>query len=105
MFYNVVLMSAVWQCKLSISMHISPNGEHWNQIDYILCSQSWRNSTQSAKTRPGAHYGSYYELLMAKFRLKFKKVGKTTAPFRYDLKQIPYNYTVEGKIDSGDYIW
>ena len=49
---------------------------------------------QSAKTRPGADYGSVHELLMAKFRLKLKKVGKTTRPFRYDLNQIPNNYTV-----------
>ena len=50
---------------------------------------------QSAKTRPGADYGSDQELLIAKFRLKLKKVGKTTRPFKYDLKQVPYNYTME----------
>ena len=51
---------------------------------------------QSAKTRPEADYGSDHELLIAKFRLKFKKVGKTTGPFRYDeLNQIPYEETVE----------
>ena len=50
---------------------------------------------QSAKTRPGADCGSDHELLIAKFRLKLKKVEKTTRPFRYDLNQIPYNYTVE----------
>ena len=50
---------------------------------------------QSAKTRPGADCGSDHELLIAKFRLKLKKVGKTTKPFRYDLNQIPYDYTVE----------
>ena len=48
----------------------------------------------TAKTRPGADYGSDHELLVAKFRLKLKKVGKTTRPFRYDLNQIPYDYTV-----------
>ena len=48
-----------------------------------------------SKTRPGADYGSDHELLIAKFRLKLKKVGKTTRPFRYDLNQIPYNYTEE----------
>ena len=47
------------------------------------------------KKRPGADYGSDHELLIAKFRLKLKKVGKTTRPFRYDLNQIPYDYTVE----------
>ena len=49
----------------------------------------------STKTRPGADCGSDHELLIAKFRLKLKKVGKTTRPFRYDLNQIPYDYTVE----------
>ena len=49
---------------------------------------------QSAKTRPGADCGSDNELLIAKFRLKLKKVGKTTEPFRYDLNQTPYDYTV-----------
>ena len=52
-------------------------------------------SIQSAKTRPGADCGSDHELLIAKFRLKLKKVGKTTRPFRYDLNQIPYAYRVE----------
>ena len=61
----------------------------------ILCNQRWRSSIQSAKTRLGADYGSDRELLIAKFRLKLKKVGKTTRPFRYDLNQIPYDYTVE----------
>ena len=53
------------------------------------------SSIQSTKTRPGTDCGSDHELLIAKFRLKLKKVGKTTRPFRYDLYQIPYNYTVE----------
>ena len=66
-----------------------------NQIDYILCSQRWRSSIQSPKTRAGADLGSYHELLIAKFRLKLKKMEKTTRPFRYDLNQIPYDYTVE----------
>ena len=48
-----------------------------------------------SKTRPGADCGSDHELLITKFRLKLKKVGKTTRPFRYDLNQIPHDYTVE----------
>ena len=64
------------------------------QIDNILCSQRWKSSIQSTKTRLEADCGSDRELI-AKFRLKLKKVGKTTRPFRYDLNQIPYNYTVE----------
>ena len=55
----------------------------------------WRSSIQPAKTRPGADCGSDHELLIAKFRLKLKKIGKTTRPFRYNLNQIPYDYTVE----------
>ena len=73
----------------------SPDGQHQNQIDYILCSQRWRSSRQSAKTRPGADCGSDHELLIAKFRLKLKKVGKPTRSFRYDLNQIPYDYAVK----------
>ena len=72
----------------------SPDGQHPNQIDYILCSQIWRSSIQSAKRRPGADCGSDHELI-AKFRLKLKKVGKSAGLFRYDLNQITYDYTVE----------
>ena len=68
---------------------------HQHQTDYILCSQRWRSSIQSAKTRLEADCGSDHELLIAKFRLKLKKAGKTTRPFRYDVNQIPYDYTVE----------
>ena len=60
----------------------------------MLCSHRW-SSTQSAKLRLGADCGSNHEFLIAEFRLKLKKVGKTIRPFRYDLNQIPYNYTVE----------
>ena len=73
----------------------SPDGQYRNQTDYILCSQRWRSSLQSAKTILGADCGSDHELFIAKFKLKLKKVGKTTRPFRYDLNQIPYNYTVK----------
>ena len=83
------------QHKRRLYTWTSPDGQYQNQIDYILCSQRWRRSIQSAKTRPGADCGSDHELLIAKFRLKLKKVGKTTRPFRYDLKQIAYNYTMK----------
>ena len=63
-----------------------PDGQYQYQIDYILCNQRWRSSKQSAKTRLEADCGSDHEFLIAKFRLKFKKVGKTTRPFMYDLK-------------------
>ena len=83
------------QHKRRLYTWTSPGGQRRNQIDYILCSQRWRSSIQAAKTRQGADCGSDHELLIAKFRLKLKKVGKTTRPFRYDLNQIPYDYTVE----------
>ena len=78
----------------------SPNNQYWNQIDYILCSQKWRSSIQSAKSTPGIDCSSDHELLTAKFRLKLNKVGKTTSPFRYDLNQIPYDYKCKWQIDS-----
>ena len=61
----------------------------------IFLAAKGRSSIQSAKTRLGADYGSCHKPLIAKFRVKLKKVGKTTRPFRYDLNQIPYDYTVE----------
>ena len=78
------------------------DGQHRNQIDYILCSQRWRSTKQSAKTRSEADCASDHELLSAKFRLKLKKVEKTTRPFRYELNQIHYDFTVEVRIDSRD---
>ena len=83
------------QHKRILYTWISPDGQCQNQIDYILCSQRWRSSTQSPKTRLGADCGSDHELLIVKLRLKLKKVEKNTRPFRYDLNQIPYDYTVE----------
>ena len=83
------------QHKRRLYTWTSPDGRHRNQIDYILCSQRWRSSTESTKTGPGADCGSDHELPIAKFRLNLKKVRATTRPFRYDLNQIPYDYTVE----------
>ena len=83
------------QYKRRLYTWTSPDGQHQNQIDCILCGQRWRSSIQSAKTRLGADCGSDHKLLIAKFRLKLKKVGKTTRLFRYDLNQIPYDYTVK----------
>ena len=71
------------------------DGQHRNQIDYILCTQKWRSSIQSAKTSLGADCGADHELLIAKLRLKLKKAGKTSRPFRCDLNHIPYDYIVE----------
>ena len=62
---------------------------------YTVSKNKNKNKQTNKKTRPGADCGSDHELLIAKFRLKLKKVEKTTRPFRYDLNQIPYDYTVE----------
>ena len=85
------------QHKRRLCTWTSSDGQHQNQTDYILFSQRWRSSIQSAKTRPGADCGSNHEPLIVKFRLELKKVGKATRPFRYNLNQIPYDYTVEVK--------
>ena len=90
------------QHKRRLYTWTSPGGQHRNQIDNILCSQRWRNSIQLAKTKLGAGCGSDHELLIAKFTLKLKKVGKTTRPFRYEINQIPNDYTVEVEIDCRD---
>ena len=92
---SLVQNASCWFSGLFLFPRAVLDGQHQNQIDYILCSQGWRSSIQSAKTRLGADCGSDHELLIAKFRLKLKKVGKTARPFRYDLNQIPYDYTVE----------
>ena len=72
----VIANTLFQQHKRRLYTWTSTYGQHQNQIDYILCSQRWRSSIQSPKTRPGADCGSDHELLIAKFRLKLKKVGK-----------------------------
>ena len=91
----VIANTLFQQHKRRLYTWTSPDGQHRNQTDYVFCSQRWRSSIQSAKTRPGADCGLDHELLIDKYRLKLKKVEKTTRPFRYDLNQIPYDYTVE----------
>ena len=91
----VIANTLFQQHKRRLYTWTSPNGQQRNKIDYILCSQSWKSSIQSEKTRLGADCGSDHEPLIAKFRLQLKKVEKTTRPLRYDLNQIPYDYTVE----------
>ena len=83
------------QHKRRLYTWTSPDGQYWNRIDYILCSQRWRSSIEWAKTRPGADCGSDHELIITKFRLKLNKVGKTTRTLKYEVNQIPYDYTVE----------
>ena len=91
----VIANTLFQQPKWRLYIWASPDGQFWNQIDYILCNQRWRSSILLANTTLGADCGSDHELLIAKFRLKSKKVEKTTRPFRYDLNQISYYYTTE----------
>jgi len=88
----VIANTLFQQYKRRLYTWTSPDGQHQNQIDYILCSQRWRSSIQLTKTIPGADCGSDHELLIAKFRFKFNKVWKAMRQFRYDLNQIPYDY-------------
>ena len=74
----VVIANTLFQeHKRRLYTWTSADGQYQNQTDYILCSQRWRSSIQSAKTRLGADCGSDHERLIVKFRLKLKKVGKT----------------------------
>ena len=91
----VIANTPFQQHKRRLYTWTSSDGQYQNHTDYILCSQRWRSYIESAKTRLGADCGTDHQLLIATFRLKLKKVGKTTRPFRYDLNQIPYDYTVE----------
>ena len=94
----LVLANAVFQQhKRRLYTWTSPDGQYQNKIDSIICNQRWRSSIQSTKPRLGADCGSNNELLIAKCRLKLKKVGKITRPFRYELNQIPWDNTVEVK--------
>ena len=81
----VIANTLFQQHKRRLYTWTSPDGQHRNQTDYILFSQRGRSSIQSAKTTPGADCISDHELLIAKFRLKLKKLEKTNRPFRYDL--------------------
>ena len=92
----VIVNTPFQQDKRQLCTRTSLGGQHRNQIDDVLCSQRWRSSIQSPKERPGADCSSDHELLIAEFRLKLKKVRKTTRPFRYDLNKILYDYTGVG---------
>ena len=92
---NALVIANTQQHKRWLYTWTSSDDQYQSQIDYILCSQRWRSSIQSAKTSLGADCGSDHKFLIAKFRLILKKVGETSQPFRYDLNQIPHDYTVE----------
>ena len=81
----VIANTLFQQDKRQLYIWTSGNGQYQNQTEDVLCSQRWRSCIQSAKTRAGADCGSDHQLLIAKFRLKLKKAGKTTRPVRYIL--------------------
>ena len=90
----MVIPNPFQQPKTQFCTWRSPDDQYLKQIDIFLAVEVGEViKSQSAKTGPGADCGS--ELLIAKFRLKLKKVEKTIRPFRYDLNQIPYDYTVD----------
>ena len=93
----VIANTLFHQQKRRLYTWTSPDGQYQNQIDFILCSWKWRNSIELAKTRPGADCGSDHELFIAEFRLKLRKIGKTTRPFRYDL--IKSLMTIQWKLE------
>ena len=86
----VIANTLFQQHKRRIYTWTSPYGLYRNQGDCILCSQRWRSSIESAKTRPGANCGSDHELLIVKFRFQLKKAGKTTRPF----SSVPFSLSV-----------
>ena len=101
----VIANTLFQQHKRRLYIWTSPDGQYQNQIDYIICSQRWRSSIQSAKTILGADCGSDHVLLIAKYRLQLKKVGKTTRPFEYDLIKslmiIQWKWQTDSRIRSG----
>ena len=89
---TIVTVKVLGNCLL---FHVISQSLKQNKSLLNHYRQRWKSCIESTKTRPEADCGSDHELLAAKFRLKLKKVGKTTRQFRYDLNQIPYDYTVE----------
>ena len=85
----LVIANTLFQQHKRLYAWISPDGQHRNQIDYILCSQRWRRSIQSTKTRPEADWGSDHEILITRFRLKLKKIGKTAKTIQVRPKSNP----------------
>ena len=92
----VIVNTLFQQHKRRLNTWTSPDGQHRNQIDYILCSQRWRSSIQEKQEKQDSELTvaqTMSSLLLNSDLLK--TVGKTTRPFRYDLNQIPHDYTVE----------
>ena len=93
----VIANTLLQQHKRWLYTWTSPDGQYQNQIDYVLCSRRWKSSTQSTKIRSKSWLWLRSQTPYCKIQIKLKKVGKTSRPFRYDLRQIPYDFTVEVK--------
>ncbi|XP_051513504.1 craniofacial development protein 2-like [Myxocyprinus asiaticus] len=92
---NHLRVSNTWfmQPKCCLYTWTAPNGQHRNQIDYILCSQCWKSSVLAIKTFPGAECGSDHELLVATIKVKFCNIKKNAPPKRFDVSKVPVLYT------------
>ncbi|CAF1389444.1 unnamed protein product, partial [Didymodactylos carnosus] len=95
--HMVITNTCFQQPKRRLYTWTTPNGQHRNQIDYILCNRRWKSSITSIKTRPGADCGTDHELLLASFRIKLKHHHKSTQTTKPDLQNIPYKYKVAVK--------
>jgi hypothetical protein len=92
---NHMVITNTWfqQPKRRLYTWTTPNGQHGNQIDYMLCNRRWKSSITSIKTRPGADCGTDHELLLACFRIKLKQIRKSTQTAKPNLQNIPNIYT------------
>ena len=95
--HMIITNTCFQQPKRILYTWTTPNGQHRNQIDYILCNRQWKSSITSIKTRPGADCGTDHELLLACFRIKLKQHHKPTQTIKPDLQNIPHKYKVEVK--------
>ena len=91
----VITNTLFQQHKRRLYTWTSPDGQHQIRLIIFFAAKDGEALYSSTKTRPGADCGSDHELLIAKFKLKLKKIGKTNRPCMNDLNQIPYDYTVE----------
>ncbi|XP_041107422.1 craniofacial development protein 2-like [Polyodon spathula] len=96
---NHLRVSNTWfiQPKRHLYTWTAPNGQHCNQIDYILCSRCWKSSVLAIKTFPSADYGSDHELLVATIKVKFCNIKKNAPPKRFDVSKVPVSYAVAVK--------
>ncbi|CAF0920390.1 unnamed protein product [Rotaria sordida] len=95
--HMIITNTCFQQPKRRLYTWTTPNEQHRNHIDYILCNRRWKSSITSIKTRPGADCGTDHELLLACFRIKLKQHHKSTQTAKPDLRNIPYKYKIGAK--------